>query len=97
MKPKIRQEQKQKSNANVKQNLSSKLHPKEKQITWNKKVFKHTEGHLDLSKMFQTFFLQMWLMRKLEWLVQVTNINQLPKTNGITSPPKDAVTNTFSF
>ena len=30
-------------------------------------------------------------------IAQIANINQLPRTDGIASPPKDAVTNTSSF
>ena len=36
----------------------------------------------------------MWLNEETK-IAHVTNINQLP--NGFTSPPKDAVINTFSF
>ena len=34
----------------------------------------------------------MWLKEEAR-IAQVANINQLPKTNGFTSPPKDAVMN----
>ena len=38
----------------------------------------------------------MWLNEEAR-IAQVANINQLPGTNGFTSPPKDAVMNTSSF
>ena len=38
----------------------------------------------------------MWLNEETR-IAEVANINQLPGTDGFTSPPKDAVINTFSF
>ena len=38
----------------------------------------------------------MWLNEEAR-IAQVANINQLPGTDGFTSPPKDAVINTSSF
>ena len=38
----------------------------------------------------------MWLNEETR-IAQVANINQLPVTNGFTSPPKDAVINTSLF
>ena len=38
----------------------------------------------------------MWLNKETR-IAQVANINQLPGSNGFTSPPKDAVINTSSF
>ena len=45
---------------------------------------------------FYKCFDQMWLNEEAR-IAQVANINQLPVTNGFTSPPKDVVMNTSSF
>ena len=45
---------------------------------------------------FYKCFGQIWLNEEAR-IAQVANINQLPGTNGFTSPPKDAVMNTSSF
>ena len=45
---------------------------------------------------FYKCFDQMWLNEEAR-IAQVANINQLPGTNGFTSPPKDSVMNTSSF
>ena len=48
---------------------------------------------------FCFFFLQVFLPNvasEKAGIAQVVNINQLPMTNGFTSPPKDAVMNTSS-
>ena len=41
-------------------------------------------------------FDQMWLNEE-DRISQVANINQLPGTDGFTSPPKEVVINTSSF
>ena len=61
--------------------------------------FHSTFRRTSRSRFFCVFFKcfdQMWLNEEAR-IAQVANINQLPGTDGFTSPPKDAVMNTSSF
>ena len=54
-------------------------------------------AHVHSYSFFSTsVFDQMWLNEEIR-ISQVANINQVPGTDGFTSPPKDAVINTSSF